>query len=95
MAAVIRNALPKSFSKNFHHSVGHLWGNGSNFLKNSILTCFESLSPMFINLGLEESSQEKITGVKSGEHAGYPISPRKETSQVGNISKFRAVAPSC
>ena len=52
VAAVIRDALPKPFSKVFHHYVGHLWGNGGNFLMNSVLKCFEGLRPMFINLGL-------------------------------------------
>jgi len=62
MAAVIRDELPKPFSKVFHHYVCHLWGNGGKFLTNSILKCFEGLRPMFINLGLEVSPQEKISG---------------------------------
>ena len=32
VAAVIHDELPKPFSKVFHHYVGHLWGNGGNFL---------------------------------------------------------------
>jgi hypothetical protein len=66
VAAVIRGALPKLFCKVFRHCVGHLWGNGGNFLMNSILKCFEGLRPMFINLGLEVSPQEKITEVQIG-----------------------------
>ena len=66
VAAVIRDALPKPFSKIFHHCVGHLWGNGGNFLTNSILKCFEVLRPMFINLGLEVSPPEKIAGGQIG-----------------------------
>ena len=66
MAAVIHDALPKPFSKVFHRSVGHLWGNGGNFLTNSVLKCYEGLRPMFINLGLEVSPQEKITGGQIG-----------------------------
>ena len=62
VAAIIRDALPKPFSKVFHHYVGHLWGNGGNFFTNSVLKCFEDLRPMFINLGLEVSPQEKIAG---------------------------------
>ena len=31
VVAVIRDELPKPFSKVFHHYVGHLWGNGENF----------------------------------------------------------------
>jgi hypothetical protein len=53
VAAVIRDALPKPFSKIFHHYLGHLLGIGGNFLTNSVLKCFEGLRPMFINLGLE------------------------------------------
>ena len=60
VAAVIRDELPKPFSTVFHHYVGHLWGNGGNFLTNSVLKCFEGLRPMFINLDLEVSPQEKI-----------------------------------
>ena len=66
VAAVIRDALPKPFSKVFHHYVGHLWGNGGNFLMNSVLKCFEGLRPMFINLGLEVSPQEKTAGGQIG-----------------------------
>ena len=62
VAAVIHDALPKLFPKVFHHYVGHLWGNGGNFLMNSILKCFEDLRLMFINLGLGVSPQEKIAG---------------------------------
>ena len=99
MAAVIRDALPEPLSKVFHHYVGRLWGNGGNFLTNSVLKCFEGLRPMFINLGLEESPQV----VKSGERAGHTMSPRKEMSRLGNISlkipserlAVWAVAPSC
>ena len=72
VAAVIRDALPKPFSKVFHHSVGHLWGNGGNFLTNSVLKCFEGLRPMFINLGLEVSAQEKIAGVQIERARGPP-----------------------
>ena len=85
VVAVIRDTLPKPFSKVFHHYVGHLWGNGGNFLANSVLKCFEGLRPMFINLGLEVSPQEKITGGQIGRACGPP-EPRKETSQLGNIS---------
>jgi len=70
VAAVIRDALPKPFSKVFHHYVGHLWGNGGNFLKNSVLMCFEGLRPMFINIGLEVSPQEKIAGGQIGRTRG-------------------------
>ena len=35
--AVIRDELQKPFSTVFHHYVGHLWGNGGNFLTNSVL----------------------------------------------------------
>jgi hypothetical protein len=62
VAAVIRDELPKPFSKDFHHSVGHVRGNTGNFLTNSVLKCFEDLMPMFINFGLEVSSQESIAG---------------------------------
>ena len=72
VAAVIRDALPKPFSKVFHHYVGHLWGNGGNFLTNSVLKCFEGLRPMFINLGLEVSPQEKIAGGQIGRARGPP-----------------------
>ena len=54
VAAVIHDVLPKPFSKVFHHYVGHLRGNGGNFLTNSVLKCFGGL----INLGLEVSPQE-------------------------------------
>ena len=40
VAAVICDALPKLFSKVFHHYVGHLWRNGGNFPMNSVLKCF-------------------------------------------------------
>ena len=43
VAAVIRDALPKPFSKVFHRYVGHLWANGGNFLTNSVLKCFEGV----------------------------------------------------
>ena len=66
VAAVICDALLKPFSKVFQHYVGHLLGNGGNFLTNSILKCFEGLRPMFINLGLEVSPQEKIAGGQIG-----------------------------
>jgi len=66
VAVVIRDALPKPFSKVFHHYVGHLWGNGGNFLTNSVLKCFEGLRPMFINLGLQVSLQEKIARCQIG-----------------------------
>jgi len=103
VAAVIRDALPKPFSKVFHHYVRYLWGNGGNFLTNSVFKCFEGLGPMFINLGLEVNPQEKIAGVKSDEREGHPISPRKEMSRLRNISlkipserrAVWAVAPSC
>ena len=72
VAAVIRDALPKPFSKVFHHYVGHLWGNGGNFLTNSVLKCFEGLRPMCINLGLEVSPQEKIAGGQIGRACGLP-----------------------
>jgi len=72
VAAVIRDALPKPFSKVFHHYVGHRWGNGSNFLTSSILKCFEGLRPMFINLGLEVSPQEEIAGGQIGRVRGPP-----------------------
>jgi len=29
VAAFIRDAKPKPFSKVFHHFVGHFWGNGA------------------------------------------------------------------
>jgi len=57
VAAVIRDALPKPFSKVFHHYVGHPWANGGNFLANIVLKCFEGLRSMFINLDLEVSPQ--------------------------------------
>ena len=66
VAAVIRDALPKPFSKVFDHYVGHLWGNGGNFLTNNVLKCFEGLRPMFINLGREVSPQLKIAGGQIG-----------------------------
>jgi len=66
VAAVIRDALPKPFFKVFHHYVGYLWGNGGNFLTNSVLKYFELLRPMFINLGLEVSPQEKIAEGEMG-----------------------------
>jgi len=66
VAAVIRDVLTKPFSKVFHHYVCHLWGNGVNFLTKSVLKCFEGLRPMFINLGLEVSPQEKIAGSQIG-----------------------------
>ena len=47
VAAIIRDALPKPFSRVFHHYVGHLWGNGGNFLTNSVRKCFEGLRPMY------------------------------------------------
>jgi len=72
LAAVIRYALPKPFSKVFHHYVGHLWGNGGNFLTNSFLKCLEGFRPMFINLGLEVSLQEKIAGGQIGLARGSP-----------------------
>jgi hypothetical protein len=52
--------------KVFHHSDGHLWGNGGNFLANSVLKCFEGLRPMSINLGLEVSPKVKIAGDQIG-----------------------------
>ena len=60
--AVICDALPKLFSEVFHHYVGHLWENGGSFLTNRVLKCFEGLRPIFINLSLEVSPQEKIVG---------------------------------
>ena len=72
VVAVVRDALPKLFSKVFHHYVGHLWGKGGNFLTNSILKGFEGLRPMFINLGLEVSPQEKIAGGQIGRARGPP-----------------------
>ena len=66
VAAIIRDVLLKPFSKVFHHYVDHLWGNGSNFLMNSVLKCFEGLRPMFMNLGLELSPREKIAGGQIG-----------------------------
>ena len=66
VAAVIRDALHKPFSKVFHHYVGHLWGNGGNFLTNSVLKCFEGLRTTFINLCLEVSPQQKIAGSEIG-----------------------------
>ena len=72
MAAVIRDALPKPFSKVFHHYVGYLWANGGNFLANSVLKCFEGFRPMFIILGLEVSPQEKIAGGQIGRARGPP-----------------------
>ena len=86
MAAVIRDVLPKPSSKVLHHYVGQLWANGGNFLTNSVLKCFEGLRPTFMNLSLEVSPQEKSQGVKSGELAGHPISPRKEMNRLGNFS---------
>ena len=59
VAIVICDALLKPFSKVFHYYVGHLWGNGGNFLTNSLLKCLEGLRPMFLNLVLEVSPQGK------------------------------------
>jgi hypothetical protein len=54
------------------------------------------LRSMFINLGVEVSPQVKSQGVKSGEHAGHPISPRNETIQLGTfLSKFPANGEQC
>ena len=72
LAAVIRDALPKRFSKVFHHFVGHLWRSGDNFPTNSLLKCFEGLRPMFISLGLEVSPQEKIASRQIGRARGPP-----------------------
>jgi len=72
VAAVIRDALPKPFSTVFQHYVGHLWGNGGNFLTNSVLKCSEGLRSMFINLGLEISPQEKIARGQIGRARGPP-----------------------
>ena len=72
VAAVIRDALPKPFSKVFHHYVGHLWGNDGNVLTNTVLKCFEGLRPMFINLSLEVSTQKKIAGGQIGRARGPP-----------------------
>jgi hypothetical protein len=44
------------FSKSTYNLVGHLWGNGGNFLTN--FKCSEGLRPMIINLGLEVPPQE-------------------------------------
>jgi hypothetical protein len=41
-------------------------GNGGKFLTNSVLKCFDGLRPIFINLGFEVSSQEKIVGGQIG-----------------------------
>jgi len=72
VAAIIRDALPKPFCKVFRHSVGHLWGNGGNFLTNSVLKCFEGLRPMFVNLVLEVSPQEKIAAGQIWRARGPP-----------------------
>jgi len=72
VAAVIRDALPKPFSKVFHHHVGHHWVNGGNFLTSSVLKCFEGLRPMFINLGLEVCPLEKIARGQISRARGPP-----------------------
>ena len=96
VAVVIRDALPKPFSKVFHHYVGHLWGNGGNFLTNSVLKCFEGLRPIFINLGLEVSPQEKITGgqIRWARAIRYRLVRRRVDGETF-LSKFPANDERC
>jgi hypothetical protein len=41
---------------------------------------------MLVYLGFEVVPEKKLHGVKSGEHGGHPMLPRRETTCPGNIS---------
>jgi hypothetical protein len=103
MMAMVLNTHLQTISEILHHLASHFRWDCCSFLAYCSLQVVKSPWSMFVHFCFEIAPEKKSQGVRSGERAGHPTSPRNEIRCCGNIS-FKtsivlravcAVAPSC